>query len=144
MTDESTVESTDETTDDDDGRTYTKPVDSDLLLEVFADLAHDSDEFELGLTLTVQGILVSGVLVSRRRWLDEMETLEPGKLSNLIDPIRNAFDRRDAEVRPVAFDFLHLIQTRMFVGGTVLPTNKDGIWRGRISEVSGWSWGLMG
>lgn len=112
----------------------------------------DYDGFEFGITLSVGGILVSGMLVSGRKFFE-----------NFGEKFGSAFE--DAEVRKslassfsewgVLYDpqedgtrrestYLHIKDVAFFTTNSQpIPSDAGSWWRGRISEVDGFLLGNL-
>ena len=110
---------------------------------------------EMGITLTVGGFLISGFLASGKRYFDDLaeaainvdlseETRE--QLRKYYLNFGSAYEmspETDAEApSPV---YLHLRDAKYFHhSGKSIPGNASVWWRGRISEVNGFSLGVLG
>jgi hypothetical protein len=126
--------------------------DDDWFLQFFVTLANHGAEF--GITLQVAGgHLVSGMLTSGRTYGQQLaDALQPGQLGDAVremferaypDPgdadDDEAHDERDPPPR-----FIHLRDARFFhAGGTSIPNNEAVLWRGRVSQVAGFSLGQL-
>ncbi|HTF54454.1 MAG TPA: hypothetical protein VK735_44020 [Pseudonocardia sp.] len=130
-----------------------------------------------GVTLTLSGLIVSGRVIPRWQWFDEVEHAsraaftvhtggsiddEHGGWANLfradhesavrdrdeylsarstIQNLPEHYQRRiGQELQP---HFIHLSETRIFAAAQAGPLPVSGMhWRGRLSQVSGWSFGI--
>ncbi len=122
----------------------------DMLLRLFAKMAQET-KIEMGITLTVRGLVVSGLLVGRDRWLDHFTELisQAGEVASGIGTgLQEAYRQSDLQRSSgddVEYGYLHLLNAKYFLGGQeTVPGSGSVIWRGRISEVSGWSIGSVG
>lgn len=124
----------------------------DILLGMFTDLAEESG-LELGVTLTVGGSVVTGLLVGRREWLRRLVAYHD-ELLPVVGSIQETWDREAAEETPRderGPDYLppyeskiHLVDARYVTSGQNLPTGEQSLfWRGQLSEVDGWSFGTL-
>jgi hypothetical protein len=114
--------------------------------------AADKFEAEIGLTLYVSGIVVSGTLVSGRRFFGEMaELLASEGVSGWAEIFARTagelFPERgtepgDEEPTDLSAVYIHLREARVFTSGNDRPLPET-LWRGRLSHVSGWSLGTM-
>jgi len=108
---------------------------------------------ELGITLNSGGFLVSGLLVSGKKFFSGLAS----DLSiSFQDPeVRNSIEQSYAQIGEIYAtgrggetiappNYLHLMQARFFhTAGQPVPA-ADGVWwRGRISEVSGFFLGML-
>lgn len=109
---------------------------------------------EFGLTLHVEGAIVSGLLVSGRRYFETFAQEFAGAYPDDEDGkenIRKAlashasiYDEPQAETEVLPPQFIHLLNARSFVpGGKPLPSNRGVLWRGKINSVSGFSLGSL-
>ncbi|GEB13555.1 hypothetical protein GUY44_07080 [Pimelobacter simplex] len=119
----------------------------DPVLGLLADsiMAGDSS---LQVTLTVGGSLVTGVLVSRTKWINDLMD-HYGEAVAYMDGFARAWSKMDAEAEqnpaePAYAGFLHLVEARVVSPAGFLPNGDPGaFWRGRLSEVQGWSLGVL-
>jgi hypothetical protein len=148
MTDEP---QTDEPTEDqiDDYHRRRRALQPDSMLAIFVMMANERDD-GLGqpVTLTVGGSLISGLIVGRVKWIEEL-------LDHYGEPVQGLRAFRDhwaesaeemASDKPMApFDtMIHLKDARWFLDstGTALP-REGSFWRCRLSEVQGWTLGTL-
>jgi hypothetical protein len=97
-------------------------------------------EHQIGITLSVGGAIVTGLLVTRDRWLAELTSYDrggrPGTISQIVGLIHEA-ELAGSPVLDDMGDFLHLTLVRV-VGR---PGDVPQMWRVRLSEVAGWGLG---
>lgn len=106
-----------------------------------------------GITLFVEGAIVSGLLVSGKDYFEtfagEFAGSYPGD-DEAKETIRRSFasyadiytSDESADLPPP--QFIHLIESRCFSpGGQPLPGNRGVLWRGKINSVSGFSLGSL-
>lgn len=114
---------------------------------------------EIGVTLNLPGTCVSGSMVSAETWAQAVASLadsgpeagtpsEVGRyLSQLAIPWSESRARweqaPDGDVGPFELPlFIHLVGAKFLSGGALVPA--DGVpWRGRLSQVAGWSYGVI-
>jgi hypothetical protein len=113
--------------------------------------------FDFGITLHVAGFLVSGSLVGGaeyfRGFAEEFSGAMPGdreiaeSFRKSITDLGEAYktdDKEPEEERPLPM-FIHLKNARFFTtSGNPIPGNRGIWWRGRVSEVSGFTLGTLG
>jgi len=130
-------------------------VGGDPILRILARLANDVPSAEIHVTLAVGGALVSGVLVSRLAWLRlSAETMEavapragtiPAELSKTLEAqaARPSEEHGGTDAGGVTYEYLHLKDARYVAATGTMPSlgAPPLLWRGRIAQVSGWSWG---
>lgn len=120
---------------------------ADPILQVLVSSAHRG-EIEPGLTLTVNGTIVTGIVVGREKWFREMaewaDDLAAGS-GVLPRTIGEALEEapHDDDVSPEEFTFIHMKDVRIFTGTVALPHNTAFFWRGRLSQISGWALGTL-
>ncbi len=125
----------------------------DLMLRGMVEAVSRSDSAEIGLTLYVSGIVISGILVSGRRFFELMADWLASEgardfAENFVRPIADMFSSPDVEpadegqAKPADVNFIHLRAARVFTSGAGRPLPET-LWRGRLSHVSGWSIGNM-
>jgi hypothetical protein len=118
----------------------------DPLLMAFASAVHRSDG-QMDITLNVRGTTITGTLIGRDKWMDELAARmsEAGEAARSVgEALQTVFREMDEEQPPEERrDFnLYLRDARLITGGALIPNAEPGmLWRGRISEISGWSMG---
>ncbi|GAB6899468.1 gas vesicle accessory protein GvpU [Kineosporia succinea] len=137
------------------GSTSLAGVPGDPILRLFASIAEQA-AFELGITVAVDGALVSGVLVGQDEWLRLLgQTLDGGESiaqslrrylnKNLHEAVTEVIEPLNDDPEPEEYEYLHLKGARYVSGESFVPTPPSGpvLWRGRIEHISGWSWGTL-
>lgn len=141
----------------------------DPMLRILVNVANGmkSPDDKIGITLTVQGLVVSGDLISASRWVEEMAS-KPGigLLERLFTQYRDMIDEAQQEERAAmksvkeddlealkthdekypAAQFIHLKKSEIYGSGEhgkSIPADAQAYWRGRLSEVSGWTLGRL-
>jgi hypothetical protein len=118
----------------------------DHLLRTIARLAQEHS-VTTGITLTVGGVVVTGIVVGRDAWLQRFvaalsATGDQGQATG--ESLEHQFLQADLQRSgQESYDFLHLDDAR-FVYSVALrppPPVPGQLWRGRISEISGWTFG---
>lgn len=127
----------------------------DWFLENLVSTVNNSD-IEIGITLQMNGFLVSGHIVNGRKYFDgfsaefisetavafgNKEAL--GTLQQAFNKYASLYDTEDNGDDHGA-SFIHLEGARFFnTNGAPIPNNRGMWWRGRISEVSGFILGTL-
>jgi len=124
----------------------------DHVIQSLVQLTNMTD-IEFGITLTVAGFLISGTLVSGKRFFDGLaqqmaDSFQAEDVKKSIHKYFNSFgdiydvQRLEDERRtPI---FIHLREAKLFHNsGKPIPGNKGVFWRGRISQVSGFCMGTL-
>lgn len=121
----------------------------DWFLQFLANLAN-RNRFELDITLTVGGILISGTLVGVREYFDALSTYfaspfdDSGKNSEVLNQTFKEIGDQCTCVSPSeqtdSPSYIHL-KNANFSDSQGRPLSGDGgiWWRGRISEVQGFA-----
>ena len=100
-------------------------------------------QIETGITLHVGGLLISGNIISRRDFL--MSHPQTDKMQEVLDKLDKPDNMPGDKPSEELPEFIHLSGARFFIpGNPPIPTDIDGVfWRGRISEVAGFSFGIL-
>ena len=128
--------------------------DADWFLQSLVRMANESS-LEIGITLQVSGMLVSGNLVSGKQYFEGFANDFASPFAN--DPetasaIKDSFGAygeiygqpKEGEPDRPAPQFVHLKDARFFnTAGNPIPGNRGVWWRGRICEVGGFSLGSL-
>jgi hypothetical protein len=133
------------------GTTRSFDISADPVLLRLVDLANGSgDDFEFGITLNVQGSLVTGIMIGANTWLDAFAaeyragstTAEEGR-PTLADSLRDGFRLRESDYARGPAGHIHLKDAQMVTGDRLGPADRKVLWRGRMAAVSGWCMGVM-
>ncbi|SHE88736.1 hypothetical protein SAMN04487965_0869 [Microbulbifer donghaiensis] len=126
--------------------------DKDWFLEDLVGLVN-SGEASFGITLNVGGFLVSGYLIGRKQYFDSFgnEFASMFKSPEDAESVKSSFAaygddtfNQSENGEPVPIGFLHLKDARFYsTSGNPLPGNRGVWWRGRLSEISGFSLGVF-
>ncbi len=124
----------------------------DWFLQFLVNLANRK-HFELDLTLTVGGILISGTLVGVRQYFDDLSNYFAGPFTSgsNSDEIKDTFKKIGEQCTCVSSteqtetpSYIHMKNVDFFNGQGKLLSGKEGIWwRGRLSEVQGFTPGRL-
>ena len=129
---------------------------TDWFLQSLVNIAHDVN-LEIGITLQVSGMLVSGNLVSGKQYFEGFATDFASAFiahPEVAESIKNSFAsygdiyNKEAEVessqpQPLP-QYIHLKNARFFnTAGNPIPGNRGVWWRGRICEVGGFTLGSL-
>jgi hypothetical protein len=128
---------------------------SDPLLVMLVALVDALKSAELGLVLHVSGVVISGVLVSETSfnehlmdWLTQIGGPEVGeRITRIVATLSSLSEAESPEVaeledEPSGVEFIHLRDARVFTSRSDRPL-PGMLWRGRLSHVSAWSYGVM-
>ncbi|MEL7074909.1 MAG: gas vesicle accessory protein GvpU [Cyanobacteria bacterium J06629_2] len=107
----------------------------------------------IGVTLNVKGLIISGELISREKYFKGIiqETERANGDSEMIKIVTDTFTTMDKIIKDKLSEkekkpfpnYIHLKNARFFPGGNCTPNNKGVLWRGRLSEVDGFSIGNL-
>lgn len=116
---------------------------------------------EIGITLTVGGAVISGMLIAGRTYFKELADMirgvadEEEEANPMLEAIAESWDKLSeiydkpegatAEWDPGPFGYIHLRNARVYApGGGVLPSSPSGVlWRGRLTQISGFAIGQL-
>ena len=153
MTEDRTTEAPDAEAATEDLDTGDDGVERDFLLQTFVDIVNRTNA-EIGMTLTMGGMLVSGTMIGGKKYYDELystfsQNIEDEEilsfLKKIIDIPSAAYDYDLADERPINIAWVHLKDARFFgPDGNFIPKTGGTLWRGRISQVSGFNFGVFG
>lgn len=127
---------------------------SDWLLRYLADQANQSD-LQMGITLQVDGMLVSGTLVGGQAYFDavtkDISTALGGKedskaLAELFERMNRVLHSGANPDTPKPTPaYIHLKGARFFQAADAkpIPGNQGIWWRGRLSQISGFFFGNL-
>jgi hypothetical protein len=126
----------------------------DWFFQLLIQLVNGAD-FTFGVTLTVNGVLLSGQLVGGKQYFEGIaeefssaftdpqvaENIRGGISAHGKIYVNNDGSYKQESPPPT---FVHLKNARVFHNsGTPIPTNRGVWWRGRIEEVSGFMLGEL-
>lgn len=107
------------------------------------------------INLFVQGILLSGQIIPDWQWFEEQatgaspEAMIADILKDKRDRVRRLRGRVLDDLTPEEHEealappaFIHLKNCRVFMPQPV-PSSGDLYWRGRLADISGWSYGQL-
>jgi hypothetical protein len=128
----------------------------DPMLHTLVAVANSGSGFTI--TLSVAGGFISGRLIGQNEYLDEAQAMWADWVSrnasddgdNDDEPTEPIFDGfrivPDELPEPNIYRFIHMKDAHWFVGDgmTPGPPGPGVLWRGRLSQVAGWSWGQLG
>lgn len=127
---------------------------ADWFLQSLVSMANQSN-IEIGITLQVSGMLVSGSLVSGKQYFEGFANdfvtpfANDPETANAIKDSFGAYGEiysqpKEGEPDRPAPQFVHLKNARFFnTAGNPIPGNKGVWWRGRICEVGGFTLGSL-
>ncbi|TQL56096.1 hypothetical protein [Subtercola boreus] len=123
----------------------------DLILEdlmnVFLGLNDEHVGASVGITLSFAGTVVSGLMITRPEFQKRLADLIAPSSTVVAEGLTQLWERRetaaqafakgreDANLPNFRRNYIHLMNAQVENGSEVL---RDGLWRGRLSEVSGW------
>lgn len=125
---------------------------TDWLIQWFARFVTSSDgsvKFELPLTLTVGGNLVSGTLISEADYFEQLASDFSGALP---ESVRETAKEMIKSLQPPAVvdgedkvhrQFVHMKNAQVFTNASGPITTQGALWRGKVSSVEGFSLGSI-
>lgn len=121
----------------------------DWFLQDLIEIAN-SGKISFDITLTVSGFLVSGTLIGGKEYFEGFgEEFSFGLKGEAADKVKAAFAKNgevyDTQNAPsMQPNYIHLKNAHFFhTSGTPIPENRGVWWRGRVSEVTGFSLGVL-
>lgn len=105
--------------------------------------------FGFGITLNVKGTIVSGILITEEEYFkgitQETANADNGELfAQVLSEIDNFMKEATPEKKILLSKFIHLKNAKYFFSGAdPIPSNRGIYWRGRLSEVDGFSFGNL-
>ncbi|MDR6912930.1 hypothetical protein J2W54_004943 [Rhodococcus fascians] len=128
------------------------PPEQDFMLAGLVELINRSTGTELGVTLHVRGTVLSGLMISGESYLDKQKVVlteageGPAALAQYFDIFSSVYSQNQEDDKPFLSPplpaYVHLRSASVIENGTTQVTFP--LWRGRLSEVSGWSIGNLG
>ncbi len=117
--------------------------DKDWFLELLVSVVNKNDNGSLEVTLTVGGFLVTGSLISNKEYFrllgKEFNADNEKGFSGIIDHLNNQKSESKISVA-----YIHLKDAFFVIPGPKpIPTNKGVLWRGKLSDVSGFNIGTL-
>lgn len=126
----------------------------DWFLQHLISLTNATTDGTFPVTLSVNGMLVAGTLVSIHQYFREVAGPITGSVfSNEESAPAKAFHQDIAEMGPdpttkpsaipfTDLNYVHLKGAKFFTaGGQTMNVTSSVLWRGRLTEVTGWSFG---
>ncbi len=114
--------------------------------------ASGADEFITDVTLAVDGLLISGRPISSKRFFDRLGAGLPEELGRQVQSLfsppspgvsKIPLSPRDLNsIREHAADHWHL-ENATILGAGPQPVGVA-LWRGRLADISGWTFGVFG
>lgn len=116
----------------------------DYHLHVLSNFAQDNPGFSVSVTLDVQGVVISGELVGRNDWFDELDRRygeTAGAVTKALKELGQWEEDEDSD-EPEREDYWIHIKDAHRDSVTARPAEFDGMmWRGKIASIDGWSIG---
>lgn len=110
-----------------------------------------SNGVEIGITFSVNGLIISGILVSGKKYFEELSktmkaaSRQPDDISSALGDAWRQYtsiyeEPEDApeDWRPGPVGYVHLMNARFYSAGQKpIPNNQGVLWRGKLSSVDG-------
>lgn len=123
---------------------------NDAVLELFVKAIDKVDLFEMGITLNVKGLVITGKLISKNAYLKGVASTFEGSgeigdvfsdmFTELADKQKDLNKVESTEDQTNIVYGVHLTDAKIFNGDSVYNV---GYWRGQLSSVDGFSFGAM-
>lgn len=124
------------------------------LLEVLNNVINESSgESSFGVTLDVHGVTISGLLISRRRYYDEMykAILQSNPSAQewgfLFEEMKKQLPQNDEEwevATQIGLIYVCLKDAKYVMGANLIPAQGLGLWMGKIDSIDGFMLGIIG
>jgi len=129
-------------------------INRDGFLQLLCSFVNATDEGGLPVTLSINGMLVSGTIISAKKYFSTMaQTLATSIYGDEKSATRAEFEQNIADMPktpdgelPLAeeLQFIHLRDAKFLAaGGESMNVTSSVLWRGRISKIAGWSFGAF-
>lgn len=131
----------------------------DWLLIELVSLVNTARGLKFGITLNVRGATISGLIIGGEEYFEKFSEMfgkgwEGSDKPELASTIKEWFSRykdiyskeQERERETIAYPphFIHIENAKIFSPGQrPIPSHDGNLWRGRISEVSGFSLGAL-
>ncbi|MBS1592817.1 MAG: hypothetical protein JST90_00725 [Bacteroidetes bacterium] len=125
-------------------------VPADWFLSLFVNLANKTG-LGFDITIVTQGYLVCGKLISGKQYFEETSAMFKDNPSEIAETLATSIESYGDKIYGEGGDkpvpppsYIHLKEARFFNGQSKpLPANRGVLWRGRLSEVSGFFIGIL-
>ena len=116
----------------------------DWFLQQLVSMANGEPSLEIGVTLTTPAGLISGTIISARKYFKEFGELFAAGTGGSSE-LANMFAAQGEQPADgeVAFQFLHLKNAVQLSAAGTVPTHEGTLWRGKIADVAGFSIGAI-
>lgn len=115
----------------------------DGLLEALNHMTNESGPgARLGITMTTNGAILTGIMVPRDEWLEQMKTHFGEDDNSQVSQLWQHFTRDHVERAPDGDPmdwFVHLIEARYITGSHRLPGEGGMRIRVRLTEIDSWA-----
>lgn len=112
----------------------------DVILELMIEAVNDHDDYEIPVTLNVNGTMVSGDLVSAEFYFQEMLSTFSDDTDGdkfIYDQLKKATTQLESGDEP-EINYVHMRGAKMFdESGKAIPSKGEVLWRGKMKEVDG-------
>ena len=113
-------------------------------------ISFTADELESSITVFVKGLIISGILISRRTYIKEVANAIRNGIGNMNKELANIFDKPISESSHSAnnteddkrkiIEFINLKNVRIVSQNQIIHID---LWCGRIDSVDGFSLGMI-
>jgi hypothetical protein len=122
------------------------------ILELFNEIVNSTHEGRVGVTLNTNGLVVSGNLISLKKFYNEIshilqqesdpESRQGWKL--LFNRWIESLPKTEEELELIGMRYVCLEDARFFPGLESIPSSSGLLWIGKIESVNGFSLGKLG
>lgn len=120
----------------------------DWLLESFVNVVNKNSDSTIGITLTTHGFLITGDLIGGKAYFDELGhllgTISEAKVHEYYKKIGEEIYSEENQKNESGPSFLHLKNAKFYnAAGNSIPSNSETLWRGKISDICGFTLGKL-
>lgn len=124
---------------------------TDWLLQWFTKFVNNT-QFQIGITLSVGGNLISGQLISHQSYFEQLaldfsgpfDAIEGVEQSEIKDLLLAFIPQPVAEEESeTAYQFLHLKDAKVYSNADLPIASNGALWRGKIAAVDGFNLGNL-
>lgn len=122
------------------------PTETDWFLAKLVNTVNKNTDIGISITLNVRGQIVTGFLIGGATYFEEFSTqfadaYGTEEVRESIAEYKDLYTNSDEDSPPP--QYIHLRDAQTLEGKNLLPQGGGTLWRGRLSEVSGFSLGQL-
>ncbi|WP_147804075.1 gas vesicle accessory protein GvpU [Alkalicoccus halolimnae] len=118
----------------------------DVILQLLIETVNEYDDYDVPITLNVNGAIVSGTLLSAEAYFKEaLEMFDDDTEADnhIYEKLEKATEQLTSGEEP-EINYIHLKDAKMFdASGSAVPSKGSVMWRGKLKEVDGFFVGKL-